>query len=138
LARGCPRIDGKKKSYALDQIVQWLRAHVWTARPPAATRPGEERLDRDKLECERLWLENQRRELRLRTEAGELVSRTAAKAEVEQLFHAIRARLDAIPDEIAPSLPADLQAQVAADWKAKLKLIEKEIENWAGLESVGS
>ena len=123
IANGMPRLAGRK--YDLSAIAIWWRENVL----PNVNQASED--STEGLEREKLRIANERARLKLLHEAGQLVSRTAALSEIEQLFARLRARLESVPDEMGTSLPPELQAEAVADWKMKVSLLNLEIEKWS-------
>ncbi|HEY3965485.1 MAG TPA: hypothetical protein VGM05_13095 [Planctomycetaceae bacterium] len=131
LARGMPGGSGR---YDLRDVFEWVRVHVpvphsvakAAGRPQLAVDPPTGPT-KDDLEKDKLRIGNERLALRLARERGELINRAAAVAEVEQLFCAIAARLDSVPDEVGSSLPPDLRADIVADWKNKMNGVRREL-----------
>lgn len=125
--RGWAKVDGfpvrPDGTYSVWDIATWR-----ASRQQTIEQPDDDADDRDELHKE---IRNRRNLLRLREEAGELVSRTQALAEVTRMFNALRARLESIPDQIATGLPPELQPEIAADWKRHIELLCREIANWS-------
>ncbi len=86
------------------------------------------------LAKEKLQLEIATKRLKLQKEAGELVSRAAAESKIETMFALVRTRLQAIPDELAATVPAKLRAQFVADCGHKIQLILRAMANWGGID----
>lgn len=125
-ARGMP---GGDRLYPLDEIARWLRATIWTNTAPPAGEDGGD--SKDALEREKLQLENEARRLKLRKTAGELVSRSAAIAQVEQLFALLRARWEALPEELGAAAPPDVRADLIADWRSRIDLMHRDLEKFS-------
>lgn len=123
-----PAMPGQPGGYPLDEIARWRIHRAEKTHDHRDTEKSE--LQRDKLreEVEERRLKNLERR-------GQLVDRQAAKARVMQLFHRLRSRLEAFPEEVGNSLPPELQPDVIHDWKRKIRLLEKEIDQWS-LESI--
>lgn len=118
------REDGR---YDLKAIFEWwLASEKFRYAVTALEKSSEEDLERAKLQVE---VDHKR--LRYARELGELVLRESAKAAVSQMFHRVRSRLLAAPEELASSLPADIRAGYIADAKHKVSLILREMELWS-------
>ena len=87
---------------------------------------SDENLDRVERQ-----LDIEHKRLKLRVVAGKLVSRAASKATVEQLFHAVRTRIEALPEELATAVPAEVRARVITDCRHKVQLACREMEAWS-------
>lgn len=96
---------------------------------------GADGKSKTELECEKLELENARRRLKLEAERGRLVLREAVKTKNERLFHRIRARLEATPEELASSLPPEIRSDYLADGRQKISLLLRELESLRELET---
>lgn len=119
-----PPMPGQPGDYPLDEIARW-RIHR------AEKTHGHRDTAKSELQREKLHEEVEERRLKNLERAGRLVDRQAAKASVVQLFHRLRSRLEAFPEEVGNSLPPDLQPDVIHDWKRKIRLLEKEIDQWS-------
>jgi len=93
----------------------------------AADDIGEDKTTSD-LVREKLAEEVAMKRLKRLQAQGELVSRRAIKAEFAKVCATIRARLEAIPEEIGTAAPPDLQAQFIADTKNKIRLVLMELQ----------
>ena len=121
--QGMPvREDGR---YSLKDIYDWYRSSGKMARVEGAELPADAALQKQKLE-----IDIASRRLKYNRELGALVDREAAKAAVTQLFHKVRTRLLAAPEELGSALPPDIRATYTADARHKIDLILKEMENW--------
>lgn len=124
-------MPGSRGNYPLDEIAQWRDGRL-----RETLRPGPSQEDKDLQErleiaqVEKAEFDAKLQELKLRSARGELVNRDAAKAEVEEMFHRVRARLEQIPQEVAGTVPPELRADVIADWRHKVSLVLKEMEGW--------
>lgn len=111
-------------SYSIWEIATWRAAR----QPAPVVQNDDDETDRDELRKE---IQNRLLLLKLGEKSGELVSRSQAKAEITRMFHLLRTRLEAIPDQVATGLPPDLQPEIAADWKRQIELLCREIANWS-------
>ena len=118
-------MPGEQGAWPLDKIAQWRQAKS----KPAATHTKADK------ELRKLDLDIAERELKIQRITGSLVSRVAAKTELRQQHSAVKARLEAIPEEMVSSLPPDLQAESLATWQDKIELICKQIDGWSLGES---
>jgi hypothetical protein len=118
------REDGR---YDLKAVYQW-----WLAgekyRYAVAARDAE---SDDDLEHAKLQIEVDHKRLKYQRELGELVGRDAAKSAVVQLFHRVRARLQAAPEELTTSLPQEIRTTVIEDAKHRVALILREMDLWS-------
>jgi phage terminase Nu1 subunit (DNA packaging protein) len=118
--RGMP---GKPKSFRLDAIAKWVRAEIY----PHHVRPQNGESTKAAAEQRKLMAEARTKELKLALLRGRLVERSAVMAENEQMFAKIKARLEAIPEEVGTSLPPALQQDIVSDWRYKLDLVLREL-----------
>lgn len=65
--------------------------------------------------------------LKLKKELEELVERSAVEGELREMFSVIRARVQALPGEIASSVQADVRAQVMEEATSKIVAALKEL-----------
>lgn len=115
-------MPGTEGAWPLDEIVRWRIAKLqYTSREPQA---------KSALENEHLEIANARQLLKLRAEAGELVSRSAAKAAVAQLFHRLRSQLEPLPDLLATTVPAGSRGDFLVDANHRMKLFLTELANF--------
>jgi phage terminase Nu1 subunit (DNA packaging protein) len=120
-------MPGKPGKFPLDKIAQWVRETIYPRQ--GAGQNGE--LSKAAAEHRKLMAEARTKELKLALLRGRLVERSAVMAENEQMFAKIKARLEAIPEEVGTSLPPALQQDIVADWQYKLNLILREIAGWS-------
>jgi phage terminase Nu1 subunit (DNA packaging protein) len=111
--------------YSLSEIHAWWREREAAKAKPKATD------DMAALELRKLQAEVEKRELQLEAARGALVDREAAKASVSEMFHRVRSRLLAAPEELATSVPADLRSQYITDARHRVTLILREMLTWA-------
>lgn len=119
-SQGIPqRDDGTFDAVA---VLKWMRTDgPW--RPKESSNKTE-------LEAEKLQVDIDLARLKLERERGKLLDRAETLATVETMFNLVRARLDAIPDELGAALPPDLQADAVHDWKRKIQLVLGEMAQW--------
>lgn len=115
LLEGCP---GKTGQYSLPEISKWIRKRLESQIAQAS---GAD------IEQEKLRIDVETRRIKLRHMAGELVDRSAARAEIEQMINVIRSRLEATPVELSTGLPPTLQPDFIADARHKVNLILTEL-----------
>lgn len=120
-------VDGDELYVVTDCVIWWAQ---YKELFPRHSSGGADPNDKEALECEKLRLENARRELKLENERGRLVRRDDVFSQVEQMFHRIRSRLEAAPEELASSLPPELRADYLIDSRTKVALILREMEGW--------
>lgn len=115
-------MPGNEGAWPLDEIARWRVAKAQAlVRDPGLL---------SELEKENLELANLRHRIKLRKEAGELVDRAAAKATIAQMFHRIRGRLQAMPEELASGMPGDLRNRLLVEIQDRMRLLLREMENW--------
>lgn len=112
-------MPGDRGSYDLAEIYRWRKDR--DEENEEATRQRES--PRRNLEMKKLEIEVASKELALRKEAKSLIDRQAASAKISQVSNAIRGRLDALPQELASSLPAQFRVEFIADAKHKVRLV---------------
>lgn len=61
---------------------------------------------------------------------GRLIDREQAIAEIEEIFHRLRARLEQIPQELGTTMPPEIRADLIADLQHKVNLLLRELEAW--------
>lgn len=124
-----PTVTGKTEKWDVLDVFYWVFVthlrHLGEGggNLPAAARKAE-------LECVKLEQENERRQIKLEAERGKYVLRDAIYAEIESMFHRIRSRLEAVPDELASTVPPELRPDYLADARHKMGLVLKELESW--------
>jgi phage terminase Nu1 subunit (DNA packaging protein) len=116
-------MPGKPGKFPLDKIAQWVRETIYPRQ--GAGQNGE--LSKAAAEQRKLMAEARTKELKLALLRGRLVERSAVMAENEQMFAKIKARLEAIPEEVGTSLPPALQQDIVSDWRYKLDLVLREL-----------
>jgi hypothetical protein len=121
------RSDGR---YDLKEIFDWWKTTEKFAYAMGSHEPGG-RANGEDLETQKLAIEVDHRRLKYLRELNELVDRDAAKAAISQMFHRVRARLLAAPEELASSLPSDMRAAYIEDAKHRVSLILREMELWS-------
>lgn len=87
------------------------------------------------LKCEKLEIQNAAARLKLRQQQGELVSRLAVRAAWSELCHRIRARLEAVPGEMSAVVPPAQRQEIVGEWRHKVRLILREMQEWSGRSS---
>ena len=115
----CPGVEG---AYDLREIARWRIQRVKNERAEP-TRKNE-------LEQQQLELSNARLLLKLKKEAGELVSRIAAKSSIRQMFARLKSQLEPIPELLAPLLPNELRADFRRDCAERVRILLQQISNF--------
>lgn len=125
--KGCPTASGS--GYDVAEVVAWFRAHEWQPQDQSDTL--KDRL----LVAEVLKAETDAaiKKVKLRTTLGQLVARAVYVTGVTTLFNFVRQRLQAIPEELASSLPPELRADVLVTLKGKVRLILTEMSAWSSM-----
>lgn len=72
------------------------------------------------------------KEAKAREQLGQLLDKSAVVAALTTLFHAVRARLQAVPGEIAASLPPKIRNELSRDIEYKIELALRELAAWNG------
>lgn len=122
--RGMPVREDSR--YDLREIFRW-----WKADKLPRIQHNQPKANTDNLEQQKLEIEVAHKRLKLQIDAGELVQRELAHAMVENMFHRVRTRLEAIPEELSSSLPPEIRATYIEDAKQKVRLVLREMENWS-------
>lgn len=109
---GMPGVDG---AYDLSEICEWRRSL-----DREATSKTQEQRD---LELRELAAEVASKELKLRKNRGELISRDASKAATASILNEARVQLEAIPSILGASIPPDLRSDLVHELEQQIKLI---------------
>ncbi len=120
-------MPGEKGAWDLSEIAKWRLARV-PHRKAAAAGDGSDDDSKTALECEKLRIDNEHRALKLAKARGALVERDAVAVAISQMFHRVRSRLEALPDELASSWPPEIRADSLADSREKVALALKDLE----------
>lgn len=75
-------------------------------------------------------ISNRKKLLELQEMQGKLVDADAARAQFEQMGNAVRQRLEALPGELASSVPPEIRPDFLADATHKVRLACLEIDSW--------
>lgn len=118
---GCPGVEG---AYDVQQIARWRVAKGQNNSPP------RDLSVKQRLEEQSLELNNARLEVRLRRESGELVSRSAAKAAIQQMFARLKGQLETLPDQLAPLVAQDVRADFRLDAQTRIRTLLQQLANW--------
>lgn len=118
---GCPGLEG---AYDLQAIARWR-----VGKSSAQATPRDLSV-KQRLEEEALTLGNARLQVKLRREAGELVSRSAAKAAITQMFARLKGQLEGLPDQLAPLVSQELRADFRLDCVTRVKVLLQQLANW--------
>lgn len=117
----------KDFGYPLDEIAQWRDKRL-----KESVGPVEEARKRKQIaEALKAELDNRLTELRLAKEQGLMIDKESAMAEVREMFHRVRSRLEQLPQELGSTVAPEYRADFQADLKYKLQLVLKEMEGWA-------
>jgi len=117
---GCP---GEEGAYDLQAIARWRVSQGRQEQAGATSRKAA-------LEQEQLELANARLKMRLRREAGELVSRAAAKSAIRQMFARLKSQLEPLSELLAPLLPNELRADFRRDCADRVRILLQQLANW--------
>jgi phage terminase Nu1 subunit (DNA packaging protein) len=115
---GCP---GEEGHYDLQAIARWRLARS------SARGPSQAKAD---LEETALRLQNARAELKLAREAGELVTRAAAKSAIRQMFSRLKSQLEQLPDALAPLVPTEVRTDFRRDCVERLRIFLQQLTNF--------
>jgi hypothetical protein len=121
-ARGCPR-------GSVAEVQQW-RADNLAKRavvPPPGETAGPSLADLQRAKCAE---EVRAKRLKNDLAEGQLLRRDAADRVLAELCLRVKARLEALPDELEMLLPADVRSVVKRDIDDKLRLVLKEMSAW--------
>lgn len=116
--QGCP---GEEGHYDLQAIARWRLARS------SARGPSQAKAD---LEEQALRLGNARTELKLAREAGELVTRSAAKSAIRQMFSRLKSQLEQLPDALAPLVPNEVRTDFRRDCVERLRIFLQQLANF--------
>lgn len=114
-------LPGTEGLWHLPTIIQWRIAKA--ERRSGVPEDESERASRRKSAA----IKASRDEIKLQLETGKLVERDAVEAKLLSMFSVIRARLQALPGEIAASVPAEVRGQVMEESSAKVIQALKEL-----------
>jgi hypothetical protein len=128
IGRGCPGEQGK---YPLDLIVAWVRDNIW-AKAANGEGPGRKEL----AEIRKLEAQATKVEAQIQRELGQLVERAIMLDAVAKLFHVVRARLQAIPGEIASGYDPAIRNDLQIDVEHKIAMILAEMASWARAQQI--
>lgn len=138
-------MPGKSGAYDISEVIIWQRKTIATLSKlkPIDTTPsgnGQAVNDDTKAELERqqLRVDIAMKKLRHAALQDELVDRAAAKAAVTKLFHSVRGRLEAVPDEMVAVLPGEFRNDALADWRNQIQILLKELETPSQIEAGGT
>ncbi len=116
--QGCP---GEEGQYDVQAIARWRLAR------PTSRGPSQAKAD---LEEESLRLNNARATLKLQREAGELVSRAAAKSAIRGIFGRLKAQIEQLPDALAPLVPTEVRTDFRRDCVERLRIFLSQLANF--------
>jgi len=127
------RMPGEQGAWDLQEILRWRDAR---RKSPAAGASHEVEIDGEPVTHAKLvtleQLEKYRtRRLKNDKAAGVLVDRLEVEREVGANYLRIKARLEAVPDELQMELPAKLRSQLRQRLESKVRLILTEIASWS-------
>ena len=115
-------MPGQEGAWPLDTIVAWRFAKLQFSLRRAE---GKGTLETDQLE-----IANARSLIKLRNEAGALISREAAKAAVAQMFHRLRGQIEQLADILATSVPNAARGDFLIDARARVRIFLVSLANW--------
>jgi len=123
-------MPGKPGAYDLRAIVLWRESR---RRDPAAAEHKPNSLAHRKLLADTHNAEEMARAKKLKNDLAEnrLVDLAAAKLEVNKMFLRVKARLEAVPDEMEMGFPAETRSQNRARLANSIYLLLKEMASWS-------
>lgn len=125
-------MPGDNGCYPLDEIARWKIEQERARLRPTVS--DEDQSLRERLElAEVLKAEFDADLKRMKVAEAEdrLIDKETAIAEIEEMFHRIRARLEQIPQELGTTIPPEIRADLIADMRHKVSLVLREMEGWA-------
>lgn len=87
------------------------------------------------LEIREKQADVQKKELGVRKQRGDLVSRIAVKGELANVLNEARLQLEAVPGVIASRVPTELRDQMREEWEQQIAIILRTMSSKA--ESIG-
>lgn len=123
-----PPMPGQEGRWNLQEIARWRMARIKADRGDGG-KAGASAL-RQQKEIESLEIANARASIKLRKEAGELVSRQAARSAIRSMFNRLRTQLEPLPELLAPLLPNEVRADFRRDCDQRVRLLLQQIANW--------
>lgn len=121
-------MPGSERAWPLGEIVRWRISRA--ERRGSDANEGQRALMKEKLR-----IEVERKKLDLAEREGLFVFRSAVEDELREMFNFIRVRLQALPGEIAASVPADVRALVMEESTAKVVTALKELARGSLVEN---
>ncbi len=115
---GCP---GQEGAYDVQAIARWRLARG---------NRGADTTAKQSLEEEAIRLANARASLKLQREAGELVTRAAAKASIRGMFSRLKAQIEQLPDALAPLVPSEVRTDFRRDCVERVRIFLSQLANW--------
>jgi len=115
---GCP---GQEGAYDVQAIARWRMARG---------NRGADTTAKQSLEQEAIRLANARASLKLQREAGELVTRAAAKASIRGMFSRLKAQIEQLPDALAPLVPSEVRTDFRRDCVERVRIFLSQLANW--------
>lgn len=122
-AKGCPS-EKTKDGYDLQAIMLWVKANVWC-------KSGKDSGRLEEAEIRKAEADATLKETKVKQLIGQLISKVVVIAALSKLFNEIRARLQAIPGELASSIPPELRTDLTLDLETKINLILTGMAAWS-------
>lgn len=136
LGRGCP--GSSETGYDLQAIMKWKSARNHD--PEALAASSEERQDwrQRKLEADTIAAEGKAELLRMEVaeKAGELVSLQKVVRNWNIGMLRVKSRLEATPDEMQMTFPAETRAQNYIDFENLIERLLTEMASWGPVDDV--
>ena len=114
-------MPGAEGAWPLNLIAQWRIAKA-ERRGLAAGDENSQALLREKMR-----IDIERKQLELDEQKGLLGRKDEMLADVTEAFATVRTRLEAIPGEMASSLPPEIRDATLADWRGRIRVTLKEL-----------
>ena len=128
--QGCP--DRESNGYPVGKIFRWYRERQ-LEKMFGTVEDEEQKSLQARLElAEVLKAEHDAalKAIKLAEAEGRLIDKETALAEIEEIFHRVRARLEQIPQEVGTTIPPEIRADLIADMRHKIQLVLREMEAW--------
>lgn len=125
-------MPGENGRYPLNEIAKWkIQRERDQNRPKISDEQKSLRERLDEAEVLKAEFDARLKELKVAEAEGRLIDKETAIAEIEEMFHRVRARLEQIPQELGTTIPPEIRADLIADMRHKLQLVLREMEGWA-------
>lgn len=124
-------MPGENGRYPLNEIAQWKIQRERDQNKPGISAEQKSLKERyDLAEVIKAEFDAEIKRIKVEELEGRLIDKETAIAEVEEMFHRIRARLEQIPQELGTTIPPEIRADLIADMRYKIQLVLREMEAW--------